>query len=118
MDASGLFLAHSQSTDRTTVQKTATVAAPGVNHGLPLEIQKACDDLHHNPEDATAFVRLRRLLSAEAGDESRTVAGVVSRRSWRRLVKIACDELFDEPGSREARDRLLLLLAAGSAQTP
>lgn len=33
--------------------------------------------------------------------------------SWRRLVKIACDELHDDPADDDARDRLLLLLAAG-----
>ncbi|GAY19323.1 hypothetical protein [Mycobacterium sp. shizuoka-1] len=81
-----------------------------------LRIQEACDDLYCDPDDAAAAGRLRQLLGRVPTASSNGVGahvGVVSRASWRRLVKIACDELHDDPGDDDARDRLLLLLAAG-----
>lgn len=82
-----------------------------------LRIQEACDDLYCDPDDAAAAGRLRQLLGRVPVTASNGVGaheGVVSRASWRRLVKIACDELHDDPADDDARDRLLLLLAAGN----
>lgn len=84
-----------------------------------LRIQGACDDVYSDPDDPVALGRLRQLLggAASASDGVAGAAsaggGVVSRAAWRRLVKIACDELHDDPADDDARDRLLLLLAAG-----
>lgn len=81
-----------------------------------LQIQEACDDLYCDPDDAAVSGRLRLLLGRATPVASNGVGagdGVVSRASWRRLVKIACDELHDDPDDADARDRLLILLAAG-----
>lgn len=81
-----------------------------------LRIQEACDDLYCDPDDAVVSGRLRRLLGrapAASNGVGTPGGGVVSRASWRRLVKIACDELHDDPDDADARDRLLILLAAG-----
>lgn len=88
-----------------------------------VRIQEACDDLYGNPDDAVAVGRLRQLLgqvpaASSNGVGPATGGGVVSPASWRRLVKIACDELHDDPEDRDAGDRLLLLLAAGDGLTP
>lgn len=83
---------------------------------IRLQVQEACDDLYCDPDDAAAAGRLRQLLGRVPTAYSNGVGahdGVVSRASWRRLVKIACDELHDDPADDDARDRLLLLLAAG-----
>lgn len=83
---------------------------------MRFQVQEACDDLYCDPDDAAAAGRLRQLLGRVPAASSNGVGahdGVVSRESWRRLVKIACDELHDDPADDDARDRLLLLLAAG-----
>lgn len=85
---------------------------------IRLRIQEACDDLYCDPDDAVVSGRLRQLLGRATPAASKGVGtpgdgGVVSRASWRRLVKIACDELHDDPDDADARDRLLILLAAG-----
>lgn len=83
-----------------------------------LQIQEACDDLYTDPDDKGAAGRLRQLLGRVQAASPNGVGvgppnGMVSRASWRRLLKIACDELHDDPGDDDARDRLLILLAAG-----
>lgn len=81
-----------------------------------VRIQEACDDLYCDPDDAAVSRRLRLLLGRAPVASNGAGAhgdGVVSRASWRRLVKIACDELHDDPDDADARDRLLILLAAG-----
>lgn len=81
-----------------------------------VRIQEACDDLYCDPDDAVVSGRLRQLLGrtpAASNEVHTNGGGVVSRASWRRLVKIACDELHDDPDDADARDRLLILLAAG-----
>ncbi|MFV8233933.1 hypothetical protein [Mycolicibacterium fortuitum] len=82
-----------------------------------VRIQEACDDLYCDPDDAVATGRLRQLLgrapATSNGVGTPGNGGVVTRASWRRLVKIACDELHDDPDDADARDRLLILLAAG-----
>lgn len=81
-----------------------------------VRIQEACDELYCDPDDEVAARQLRELLGrAEAsttgvGNSSGNMA--VSRASWRRLVRIACDELYDDPDDHDARDRLVLLLDA------
>lgn len=76
------------------------------------QIQTACDDLYRDPNDAGAFSRLRQLLGAPTEDETGTVAGVVSQHSWRRLVRVAANQLYDDPENADAGHVLLLLLAA------
>ncbi|MBY6388535.1 hypothetical protein HG717_32145 [Rhodococcus erythropolis] len=82
-----------------------------------LQIREACDDLYCDPDDPALTSRLLQLLASTSASSSVDDAGppcaVVPRTSWRRLVKIACDELHDDPADADARDRLLLLLAAG-----
>jgi hypothetical protein len=51
---------------------------------------------------------LRGLLDAEAG---------VSQAIWRRLVKLACDKLYDSPDDQDSRDLLLVLLTARGSAT-
>ncbi|XTP38592.1 hypothetical protein ACORG1_34665 (plasmid) [Mycobacterium sp. TJFP1] len=86
-----------------------------------LQIQEACDDLYCDPDDPALSGRLLQLLastSASSGvDDAGPPCAVVPRTSWRRLVKIACDELHDDPADADARDRLLLLLAAGDIKS-
>ena len=43
---------------------------------------------------------------------------IAAARTYSRSVKIACDELHDDPEDRDAVDRLLLLLAAGNGLAP
>lgn len=64
--------------------------------------------VHRDPDDLAAIDRLRRLLGADGG---------VSEASWRRMVELACDQLFDDPDDGDIRDRLLLLLAARGSAT-
>lgn len=86
-----------------------------------LQIQEACDDLYCDPDDPALTGRLLQLLASTTASSSVDDAGppcaVVPRTSWRRLVKIACDELHDDPADADARDRLLLLLAAGDIKS-
>ena len=85
------------------------------------KIQEACDDVYSDPDDEVALGRLRRLLSGSPSNGAGAGAGagaLVSPAAWRRLVKIACDELHDDPEDRDAVDRLLLLLAAGNGLAP
>lgn len=79
-----------------------------VNSTVRQQIQAACDDVHHNPDDAAAVDRLRQLLGAEARS---------AQANWHRLVKLACDEVYDSPEDQDARDRLLVLLAARGSAT-
>lgn len=81
-----------------------------VNAALREQIQSACDDVHHDPNDRDAFDRLGRLLGAEVSDV--VVGAAIPEENWRSLVRTACDELFDDPENRDARVRLLLLMAA------
>lgn len=85
-----------------------------MNSSLREQIQSACDDVYRNPDDAVALGTLQRLLGADTTKAGGTVGTAVPQETWRRLVKIACDELFDDPENPDVRDRLLLLLAAGS----
>lgn len=82
-----------------------------MNSALREQIQSICDVLHRDPYDTEAFDRLRTVLGID--DHRR----VVSRENWQRMVKKACDRLFDEPDNNEARDQLLLLLTAGNTLT-
>ncbi|MGK2854510.1 MAG: hypothetical protein ACSLE3_10505 [Microbacteriaceae bacterium] len=67
--------------------------------------------MYRNPDDMDALGRLQRLLGATV-DGVDTVGAAVSQENWRRLVQAACDELFDDPEDCDARDRLILLMAA------
>lgn len=78
-----------------------------------LEIQEACDDLFCDPDDVSASMRIRQVLGGSQGSPGSVVGTAVSRQEWRRLVKIACDELHDDPTDLDARNRLLVLVAAG-----
>lgn len=82
------------------------------------QIQVACDDMFCDPDDAVASAKLRRLLGGAPTSYVAVACDEVSRSSWRRLVRIACDELHDDTDDRDARDRLLLLLAAGGGLAP
>ena len=51
---------------------------------------------------------MRGLLGAQAG---------VSQAIWRRLVKLACDKLYDSPEDQDSRDLLLVLLTVRGSAT-
>lgn len=74
------------------------------------QIQEACDDLFCNPSDPAAANRIFEVLG---GSRANVIGDAVSLQDWRRLVKIACEELHDDPGDLDARSRLLLLMVAG-----
>ncbi|MFN6548578.1 hypothetical protein [Mycolicibacterium nivoides] len=69
---------------------------------LAHQIQTACDDLYCAPLDPVAQANARDLLArlTPAADD----------RATRRRIRIACDELHDDPNDIDARRALLALL--------
>lgn len=74
---------------------------------LAHQIQEACDDLYCTPLDPVIQANARDLLArlTPAEDE----------RATRRRIRIACDELHDDPNDLDARRALLALLDSISA---
>jgi hypothetical protein len=74
------------------------------------EIQLACDDLYCAPLNPVAQANVRDLLlrSTPAADD----------RAQARRIRIACDELHDDPTDLDARRTLLSLLDPTSTAVP
>lgn len=71
------------------------------------QIQEACDDLYCAPLDPVAQANAREvLLQATPPHDERTRA---------RRIKVACDELHDDPADLDARRALLALLEPSAA---
>ncbi|GAT01227.1 hypothetical protein [Mycolicibacterium fortuitum] len=67
-----------------------------------IQIQEACDDLYCAPLDPVAQANARDLLAR--------LTPVEDERATRRRIRIACDELHDDPNDIDARRALLALL--------
>ncbi|MBY0285648.1 MAG: hypothetical protein K2X52_00635 [Mycobacteriaceae bacterium] len=77
------------------------------------QIQEACDDLYCAPLDPVTQTNTRDVLL-------RTMPALDERTHARR-IRIACDELHDDPDDVDARRTLLALLdpaAAGAVRPP
>lgn len=72
-----------------------------------IQIQEACDDLYCAPLDPVAQANARDLLARLTPAEG--------ERATRRRIRIACDELHDDPNDLDARRALLALLDSVSA---
>ncbi len=65
---------------------------------LRQQIQAACDAVHRDPDDGAACDRLQRLLTAATNNR----AEVEQPLDWHRLIRRACDEVYDAPEDPEA----------------
>lgn len=69
---------------------------------LSHQIQEACDDLYCSPLDPVAQANARDLL--------RQSTPALDERNLTRRIRIACDELHDDPNDLDARHALLALI--------
>lgn len=74
-----------------------------VGEGVLRQLQEACDDLYCAPLDREAQEQVRDLLL-------RTTPSLHEVRLRARRIKVACDELHDDPDDLDARYTLLSLL--------
>lgn len=66
------------------------------------QIKVACDDLYCSPLDPVAQANVRDLL--------RQSTPALDERNLTRRIRIACDELHDDPNNLDARHALLALI--------
>lgn len=67
-----------------------------------IQVQMACEDLYTDPFDEGAKARIRELLL----DGARPL---MSADNYRRYLRVACDELNDDPSDVDAAYALLLM---------